>query len=251
MPAGRESSFLRIGTKERFLLSGDFSPAGTEGLERAARKLEADGSMHDVFEIRMKKEVTIMAIQDPDPGKYEAGSTPGAMRGNGGDIGEQAKSVMGDVGRKAYEAGEGFVTDARERAKSIFSEQKDRAADELNTLADAFRQTSEKLRDQDHEIYAHYAEILADQVERASGYVKQREVGEIIEEVGNLVRRESFLFFGSVFVAGFLVARLLKTRGEGSERSFIEEKTDYEPAREATPLPSHIDIEHETPYGTH
>lgn len=192
-----------------------------------------------------------MAIQDRNPQGYESSGMSYGMRPKGGDAENKTEAVMEEAKRKAYEAGEEFVHEATDRAKSLFDEQKKRAADELDNVADAFRQTSDRLKERDSEIYAHYAQTIAEQVNRASGYIRHTEIGEMMEQVENMARREPVLFFGSAFAAGFLMARLFRSSGQRiRERAQTYERYPEETVRRV-PLPPRTIVEDQTPYGAH
>jgi ElaB/YqjD/DUF883 family membrane-anchored ribosome-binding protein len=192
-----------------------------------------------------------MARHDPETARSEySGAHGGAQPVDGGPEGK-AREFMDKAGRKAYRAGETLLDEVTERAKSLLHEQKERAADELAAMADSFHQIGERLREQERNTHAHYVEKVAQQVERASGYIRGREVKDFMGEVGELVRREPVLFFGSAFAAGFLVARLLRRSGRaGAEQ---EAYRDYQSeASSRAPLSSLADIEDEdTPYVAH
>jgi len=192
-----------------------------------------------------------MAMEDPETGKSEySGAQEGMRPGDGGSEGKPEYMMMNEAKHKAYAAGEHFLDEAAERARTLFYEQKQKAADELDTLADSFRQTGERLRNQEREIYARYADEIAKQVERASGYIRTREVSDLIGEVGDLVRREPVLFFGGAFAAGFLAARLFKLSGQAAQEREPYRGYPSEADSKAAPSPE-LDIEEESPYGVH
>jgi hypothetical protein len=105
----------------------------------------------------------------------------------------------------------GIVDRVRERASAGLTTQKDRAMDGLGTVAQAVRQTTQQLRDQRQDIVARYADQAADQIERFSNALRQKDVGELIEDAQRLARRQPALFIGSAFALGLVSARFLKS----------------------------------------
>jgi hypothetical protein len=105
----------------------------------------------------------------------------------------------------------GIVGRVRERATSQLATQKDRATDGLGTVAQAMRQTTQHLRTQQQEAIAGYAEKAADQLERFSQRLKEKDVTQILDDAQQLARRQPALFIGGAFAIGLLGARFLKS----------------------------------------
>lgn len=103
---------------------------------------------------------------------------------------------------------------AQEQAKSAVASRKEQAVDQLGSVAQAFRRTSSELRNQDKDMIAQYTEQLADQVERFSGYLENKDVNELLHEAENFARRRPEVFLGGAFMLGLLVGRFVKSSGE-------------------------------------
>ena len=106
----------------------------------------------------------------------------------------------------------------RERATAQLSTQKDKATEGLGGVAQAVRQTTEHLRSNQHETVARYAEQAADQIERFSQRLKDKDVSELLNDAQRLARRKPALFVGGAFAIGLLGARFLKSSA-GAERN--------------------------------
>jgi len=91
------------------------------------------------------------------------------------------------------------------------SSQKDRALDGVGGVTQAIRQTTETLRDQRHDVVARYVEQIAGQVDRMAQSLRQKDVGELLDDAQRLARRQPAFFVGSAFVIGLLGARFLKS----------------------------------------
>ena len=105
----------------------------------------------------------------------------------------------------------GIVNRVREQANSQLNTQKNKATDGLGTVAHAVRETTQRLRDDHHDTVAQYAEQAAEQIERFSQGLKNKDVGELMNDAQRLARRQPALFVGGAFTLGLLGARFLKS----------------------------------------
>jgi uncharacterized protein YozE (UPF0346 family) len=115
--------------------------------------------------------------------------------------------------------GGGIVDKAKEQATKQLLTQKDRATDGLGSLANTIRQSAQPLRDQQHDAVAQYVDQAADQLERLSATLRERELGELVKDAERFARRQPALFVGATFAAGFIAARFLKSSAEQAQRS--------------------------------
>jgi hypothetical protein len=156
-----------------------------------------------------------------------AGVTYGDEARRAGDVtGRSSSTATGGYsagsGTAARSSGEtertGVVDQMKDRAAAQINSQKNRATDGIGTVAQAVRQSTQQLRDQRHETVARYVEQAADQVERFSQRLKQKDVGELVSDAQRLARRQPALFIGSAFALGLLGARFLKSSPPYEER---------------------------------
>jgi hypothetical protein len=87
------------------------------------------------------------------------------------------------------------------------------------------------LRKQGQDSVAQYADKAADQVERFSGYLRETDVDEIMEEVRGFARRRPALFLGGAATLGFLGTRFLKSSSQEERAS-----AGYAPPDTPSPL---------------
>jgi hypothetical protein len=129
--------------------------------------------------------------------------------------------------------GTGLVHEAQERAAPIadrvreqtttqLSTQKDRASDAMTSVADAVRQTADRLREGDQANVAQYADMAADQVERLSTHLRERDLSSLLREAEDVARRQPALVIGGAFVAGLLAARFLKSSNRQQQYAGFE-----------------------------
>jgi len=127
------------------------------------------------------------------------------------EVSGQVKETVGQVTEQAQQAAGQVVDQARQQVSSRLAGQKDRAAEGLTSVVHALRQTSQQLREQDQQAVTGYIETTASQVERISSYLKQNDLGELIDDVERFARRQPVMFLGGAFVLGLLGARFLKS----------------------------------------
>ncbi|HEU5012632.1 MAG TPA: hypothetical protein VFT66_08820 [Roseiflexaceae bacterium] len=143
-------------------------------------------------------------------------------------------STVSDVADQAKETAGQIADQARQQATSRIADQKDRAAEGLTGVAQALRQTSQQLNDHDQSGFTTYIDSAANQVERVSHYLRDKDVGELIDDVEYYARREPALFVGGAFVLGLLGARFLKSsrpQASGSGSYALATRRNYAPTR--------------------
>jgi hypothetical protein len=112
----------------------------------------------------------------------------------------------------------GIVGRVRERASAQLSIQKERATDGLGTVAQAVRQSAQHLRENRQDAIAQYVDKAGDQIDRLSTQLRNRDVGELVNEVQRFARRQPALFVGSAFAMGVIGARFLKSSSNDRRR---------------------------------
>ena len=136
-----------------------------------------------------------------------AASSTGASTGQQGS----AELTTGAPANGGSTAEGDFVGRVRERANAQITTQKERATDGLGTIAQAVRRSTQELRGGSHDTLAEYVEQAADQLERLSTHLKNRDVGELLHDAQQLARRRPVVFIGSAFALGLIGARFLKS----------------------------------------
>jgi ElaB/YqjD/DUF883 family membrane-anchored ribosome-binding protein len=137
------------------------------------------------------------------------GSTTSSATGSGTSYG--TSSAAGEA--RATDAGRqssGILHQVRQKAASQLNDQKARATDSLGSVADAVRQSTRQLRDQQFDTVAQVVERAADQIERLSNHLRERDLNELVAEARQFARQQPAMFIGSSFAAGLLAARFIK-----------------------------------------
>jgi len=97
------------------------------------------------------------------------------------------------------------------QAAGQLASQKDRASEELGSIATAVRGTSKPLRDQKQDAIAEYVDKAATQIERFATRLRERDVQDIVNDAERFARQRPAVFVGAAFAAGVLAARFLKS----------------------------------------
>jgi len=115
----------------------------------------------------------------------------------------QSSQLLGEAKEKA----QNVMDQTKDMLEEQLATRKQGAAGELVDVANALRQTSQQL---DGNSVAPYVAKAADQLERASNYVRTADLREMQRGVESFARREPLLFIGGAFALGMVAARFLK-----------------------------------------
>ena len=116
----------------------------------------------------------------------------------------------------------------RERATTQLSTQKDLLSSGLGNVASAARQSTQVLRDRQHDAIAQYVDRAADGLDRFSARLRERDVNEIVADVGRAAKKQPALFVGTAMALGIIGARLVQMRNE-RQRAERDEALRYRP----------------------
>lgn len=146
----------------------------------------------------------------------ERNSSSSPTRDRTGGRAGGSQSAAGAAGKtsSAESATGGMTERLRDKASSQLNTQKDRATEGLGSVAQAVRASTKELREQHHDTIAGYVESAADQIERLSRGLRNRDVGELAREAQRFARRRPALFVGSAFAVGLVGARFFKSSAE-------------------------------------
>jgi hypothetical protein len=145
------------------------------------------------------------------------GTDPFSTEGNGSSVRDQVRGIKD----QAIEQGRTSLRDARDRAASSLGESKGRVADQIGTVAHAFRQAGDQLRNEGQgQQLAGLTDAVARQAEQVADYLRRVDGEMLRQDVERLTRRQPALILGGAFVAGLIGARFLRS----SERRRQEDK---------------------------
>jgi hypothetical protein len=97
-----------------------------------------------------------------------------------------------------------------ESARSMLGEQQRAAASGLGDLAGALRRAARDTNG-DGKPVARLAESAADNLERFSNALRDKDLGALMRDAESFARRQPVAFIGAAALAGFLAVRFLKS----------------------------------------
>lgn len=118
--------------------------------------------------------------------------------------------TAGDAKAEAKTKASELKDKTQNETKDRLSEGKSKATGALEDVAGALHGAGDTLRDRDRDAFARYADTAADQVDQFARSVRDRSVGELLDEAQRFARRDPGLFVGGAFVLGIFGARFLK-----------------------------------------
>jgi len=123
----------------------------------------------------------------------------------------QAKNEAKNLASEAKEQTKQVANQARDHVQELVGQQKTQAAERLGGLAGALREAGQKLQENEqNRAFGRYADQAAQQVERASTYLRDNDLRGFVRDTETMARRRPELFLGGTFLAGLMLARFLK-----------------------------------------
>jgi hypothetical protein len=142
-------------------------------------------------------------------GSEEPWSEEGSERESRQRDSRQSGSQEGQTQDVAQQKASEYAEQGREKAVGQLATQKERASSELGGVARALRTTGEQLQEQDS--VARYVNQAAEQTERLSEYLSERDANELVREMEDFARNRPAVFLGGAFAIGIAAARFLKS----------------------------------------
>lgn len=103
------------------------------------------------------------------------------------------------------------MEEARDAIRNMAEGQKTRAAEGLGSVAHALHETARTLSSEKQAVTARYTDMAADQLERASRLLREKDWDDLMGEAERFARQQPTLFIGGAIAAGFFLARFLKS----------------------------------------
>lgn len=151
-------------------------------------------------------------------GSYGTGTSAGSGTASGGSgsagtsITDTAQNTMQEGRRMAGE----MMDQARDQIKSSVVTQKDRAAETIGSVTEALRTMADTMNQQQHGMIGQCTSSAAELMDGVNGYLRERDVDEIVHDVEGYARRNPAVFLGTAFALGFMAARFLKSSGQNT-----------------------------------
>ena len=103
---------------------------------------------------------------------------------------------------------------AKEKGRSLFDQQKESALGQVSSVAGAIRNTAQNLQGEGQDQTARYVQLIADQLESLGGRLRNKDLDSLVRDAEGYARRSPGTFLVGSMVAGFLLARFLKSSSE-------------------------------------
>lgn len=131
---------------------------------------------------------------------------------------EQAKGLASEAKNEAL----GMADQAKSHVQNLVGERKDRAAEQVGNFAGSLRDAARKLEEGDGGATAlgRYATTAADQVDRVSQYLRDRDLNSFVRDAETFARRHPDVFLGGTFIAGLILARFFKASDRRNEGEY-------------------------------
>ncbi|WP_157505597.1 hypothetical protein [Geminicoccus roseus] len=157
--------------------------------------------------------------ENRDKAAHAARNTLDTAKAEASNLGHTARAEAEGLGHDLKRQGEELAGVARERAEGFADEQKTAGADQIGGIARAANKAAEELQDTSP-LLAGYVRDAASAADEFAGSLRNRNLGEILDDVTNYARREPVVFFGITVAAGFALSRFLKSSAERQGASY-------------------------------
>jgi len=119
----------------------------------------------------------------------------------------------------AKKVGSELVGAARDSAMSLLDAQRSRVADQIASVGDALRQSTESLESTGIGALAQYASQAADQIGGFADTLRDRSWSELAGDLEGFARRYPLMFMASAMGLGFIAGRFLLSSSERTPAS--------------------------------
>lgn len=131
------------------------------------------------------------------------------------DVQREAQDAARDIAGEAQERGSEFVYQARDRAAEYVERRKDSAAQSVEDIASTLRETGQSLDDRPN--VRMFVDSAADGLETLADEIRERSLVEMVSDMEDFARRRPATFAAAAGIAGFVLARFLKSSGADVE----------------------------------
>jgi hypothetical protein len=136
-----------------------------------------------------------------------------------------SESVAGAVKEQASifgAAAKDIAAGATDKIRAAVNEQKASGADYVGNIAQAVHRAAGEIGKEVPQAEP-YIRMAADQIDKAAKAVRERNVGQLFNEVQDFARRQPTAFFGGAVILGFAAIRFLKSSKEAAQRQSTDE----------------------------
>ena len=120
---------------------------------------------------------------------------------------------------KPGEKADELLEAARQRGRGLLDRQKNAAGEELRSVADVMREAARTFEKRQESGLADYVEKAAAALDHASTTLREREVGELLSECEDALRKHPTVSLVAMAAAGFALGRFLRAGPKRLESS--------------------------------
>ena len=131
--------------------------------------------------------------------KANASAIADDLKGRANQHVTEAKSIVSSV-----------ADEARNKISDIVDQQKTAGAEKLSSLSQAAHHAADDLNEQNPQV-AKLVRDAASSVDRFAGDLRSQSLGDVVASVSNFARKQPVAFFAGSVLAGFVLARFLKS----------------------------------------
>ena len=124
---------------------------------------------------------------------------------------ERARQKAGELAGELKQQAEDSAQEVRQRARSAVDQQKEAAVGGIEDMAQALRSASDDLQERGQPVVAEYSRQVADGLESMANWVSRRNFDDLVGGVEDFARQRPVAFIGGAMVAGFALARFMKS----------------------------------------
>ena len=170
----------------------------------------------------------MVAMNEPSGRKGKRGRHSGGLVGDTGDlvaqlkdttasalqsVKSQAKAAARQIEQSAGELTHTTLAVVRDGARQAYDDRKGQAVARLAQAGKVASKTAGALRAVEAGAVADYVEVASQRVGTVAEYLEDHTLTQMIEDAGDLVRRNRAVAVGGMLVVGFALTRFLKASG--------------------------------------
>ena len=160
------------------------------------------------------------------------GATGGDFATSSREGGNGAADTAQDKAKEAAAQAQEQAREAADRARGRVRDQVDQRSTQLGeqvgSSANDARSVAEQLRTQGKPTPARYVEQAADRAERLGGYLRESDGDQLLNDVEDFARRNTWAVALGGLALGFAASRLLKASSSDRYRSSVQSSTPGE-----------------------
>jgi hypothetical protein len=141
---------------------------------------------------------------------------------------DKAQELAGQAQEKAQEA----ASQAKSKLREQLDQRSSQAAEQVNQQASDLRSVGNSLREQGKEGPANVADKAAQYVEKAGGYLRDKDSDALLSDLEEFARRQPWAVGAATFALGLVASRFLKA----SSGSRYSARYGSQPGRATAPI---------------